>query len=295
MMDMFSLELIAQALYSGILQGGSYALIALGLALVFGTMKIINLAHGELVLLAAYIAFTVESKLGLNPVFAIPFALVIVCCLSVVIYGLISKIKQDRELNSLILTFGVGVILTNTILLIWSADIRTTTSAWFQDAVVLGSLYSMRSELLFFWVSIVLMAGLWWWLSRSWYGRALRAVSSNRDAAKLMGVNPRTTEVVSFLVAGILASFAGIAIFSYGVIQPEFGHVLTVKAFIITVLAGIGSIPGVLVGAMLLGVTEALTVTLASSALQDLAGMSLFLLVLFFMPNGLFGSARRSG
>lgn len=295
MMDMFSLELIAQAVYSGILQGGSYALIALGLALVFGTMKIINLAHGELVLLAAYIAFTVESKLGLNPIFAIPFALVLVCCLSVVIYGLISKIKQDRELNSLILTFGVGVILTNAILLTWSADIRTTTSAWFQDAVVIGSLYSMRSELLFFWVSIVLMVGLWWWLSRSWYGRALRAVSSNRDAAKLMGVNPRTTEIVSFLVAGILASFAGIAIFSYGVIQPEFGHVLTVKAFIITVLAGIGSIPGVLVGAILLGVTEALTVTLASSALQDLAGMSLFLLVLFFMPNGLFGSARRSG
>lgn len=295
MMDMFSLELIAQAVYSGILQGGSYALIALGLALVFGTMKIINLAHGELVLLAAYIAFTVESKLGLNPILAIPFALVLVCCLSVVIYGLISKIKQDRELNSLILTFGVGVILTNAILLTWSADIRTTTSAWFQDAVVIGSLYSMRSELLFFWVSIVLMVGLWWWLSRSWYGRALRSVSSNRDAAKLMGVNPRTTEIVSFLVAGILASFAGIAIFSYGIIQPEFGHVLTVKAFIITVLAGIGSIPGVLVGAILLGVTEALTVTLASSALQDLAGMSLFLLVLFFMPNGLFGSARRSG
>jgi len=212
-----------------------------------------------------------------------------------VVYFLVSLIKKDRELNSLILTYGIGVILTNAVLLIWSADVRSTGSAWFQDAVVFGPLYSMRSELVFFIVSIALMGALWWWLSRSWYGRAVRAVSSNRDAAKLMGINPRATEIVSFVAAGILASFAGVAIFSYGVIQPAYGHALTVKAFIITVLAGVGSVPGVFVGALLLGVTEALTVTFASSALQELAGMTLFLLVLFVMPNGLFGAARRRG
>jgi branched-chain amino acid transport system permease protein len=288
-------ELILQALYSGVLQGGSYALIALGLALVFGTMKVINLAHGELVLLAAYIAYTVESKLGLSPVFAIPVALVLVCTCAVLVYFLVGLIRKDRELNSLILTYGIGIILTNAVLLIWSADVRSTSSAWLQDAVVVGPFYSMRSELMFFFVAAILMAGLWWWLSKSWYGRAVRAVSSNRDAAKLMGINPRTTEIVSFIVAGILAAFAGVAIFSYGVIQPAFGHALTVKAFIITVLAGIGSIPGVMVGALLLGIAEALTVTLASSALQELAGMALFLMVLFVMPNGLFGAAARRG
>jgi branched-chain amino acid transport system permease protein len=288
-------DLILQALYSGVLQGGSYALIALGLALVFGTMKVINLAHGELVLLAAYIAYTVEAKLGLSPVAAIPLALALVCACAVLVYFLVSLIGKDRELNSLILTYGIGVILTNAVLLIWSADVRSTSSAWLQDAVVVGPFYSMRSEVSFFFVSAVLMAGLWWWLSRSWYGRAVRAVSSNRDAAKLMGINPRTTEIVSFVVAGILAAFAGVAIFSYGVIRPAFGHALTVKAFIITVLAGIGSIPGVMVGGLLLGVAEALTVTLASSALQELVGMALFLLVLFVMPNGLFGAAARRG
>jgi branched-chain amino acid transport system permease protein len=148
---------------------------------------------------------------------------------------------------------------------------------------------------LFFGVSLALIVGLWWWLSRSWYGRAVRAVSSNRDAAKLMGINPGFTELVSFIVAGILAAFAGVALFSYGVITPNAGGVLTVKAFIITVLAGMGSIPGVLIGAVLLGIAEALTVTLASSALQELAGMGLFLLVLFVMPNGLFGATRRRG
>jgi len=288
-------ELIAQALYSGLLQGGSYALIALGLALVFGTMRIINLAHGELVLLSAYIAYTVESKLGLGPVAAIPIALVVVCIASSGVYYIVSRITKDREINSLILTFGIGVILTNLILLVWSADVRSTSSSWLQEAFVVGPLYSMRSELLFFGVSLLLMGGLWWWLSRSWYGRAVRAVSSNRDAAKLMGIDPGRTELVSFIVAGILAAFAGVALFSYGVIQPAYGAALTVKAFIITVLAGVGSIPGVLLGAVLLGVAEALTVTLASSALQELAGMALFLLVLFVLPNGLFGAARRRG
>jgi branched-chain amino acid transport system permease protein len=288
-------ELILQALYSGLLQGGSYALIALGLALVFGTMKVINLAHGELVLLAAYVAYAVESGLGLGPMFAIPIALVVVCIAAVSVYFVVSRIKKDREINSLILTYGIGVILTNVILLIWHADVRSTSSSWLQEAFVVGPLYSMRSELIFFGVSIVLMGALWWWLSRSWYGRAVRAVSSNREAAKLMGIDPGRTELVSFIVAGVLAAFAGVALFSYGVIQPAYGGALTVKAFIITVLAGVGSIPGVLLGAVLLGVAEALTVTLASSALQELAGMTLFLLVLFVMPNGLFGAARRRG
>lgn len=288
-------DLILQALYSGVLQGGSYALIALGLALVYGTMRVINLAHGELVLLAAYVAYTMETSLGLNPGLAIPVALVVVCISAVAMYFLVSLIKTDRELNSLILTYGIGIILTNGILLVWSADIKSTSSAWLQEAIVVGPFYSMRSEPLFFLVSAGLMGVLWWWLSRSWYGRAVRAVADNRDAARLMGIDPRRTELAAFVIAGILASFAGVAIFSYGVIQPSFGNVLTIKAFIITVLAGVGSIPGVLVGALLLGVVEALTVTLASSALQELVGMVLFLLVLFILPNGLFGSAGRRG
>jgi len=288
-------ELIMQALYSGLLQGGSYALIALGLALVFGAMKVINLAHGELVLLAAYIAYTVETTFGLNPLAAIPAAVVVVTLASALVYVLVGRIRTNREINSLTLTYGVGVILTNLVLLIWSADVHTTGSPWMQEAVVLGPLYGMRSEVLFFGVSVVLIGGLWWWLSRSWYGRAVRAVSSNRDAARLMGINPGLTELVSFVVAGIMAAFAGVALFSYGVVTPSFGSVLTVKAFIITVLAGVGSIPGVLIGAVLLGVAEALTVTLASSALQELAGMGLFLAVLFIMPNGLFGATRRRG
>jgi branched-chain amino acid transport system permease protein len=286
-------ELVLQALWSGVLTGSSYALIALGLALIFGTMNVINLAHGELVLLAAYIAFTCESAFGASPLLAIPAAVAIVCVAMALTYLLVSRIRVNRELNSLLLTYGIGVMLTNGMLLLWHADIRSTKSAWLSDALVLGPFYSMRSEVLFFLVSLALIAGLWWWLTRTWAGRAVRAVASNRDAAKLMGIDPHRVELTSFLVAGLLAAFAGAAIFSVNVIQPSLGTSLTVKAFVITVLAGMGSVPGVLVGALLLGITESLTTTFFSSALQELAGMVLFLLVLFVLPNGLFGTRWR--
>jgi branched-chain amino acid transport system permease protein len=288
-------ELVLQALYSGLLTGGSYALIALGLALVFGTMKIINLAHGEMVLLAAYIAYSFESAFKLSPLLAIPVAIVVVCAAMALTYGLVRRIGTDRELNSLLLTFGIGIMLTNAMLLLWKADIRSTKSAWLQDALVFGPFYAMRGEVLFFAVAAALIGALWWWLAYSWPGRALRAVASDRDAARLMGIDPRRVEILSFLIAGLLAAFAGVAIYSVGVIQPAQGASLTIKAFVITVLAGLGSVPGVLVGAMLLGLTESLTTTFFSSALQELAGMVLFLLVLFALPNGLRGIAWRRG
>jgi branched-chain amino acid transport system permease protein len=112
-------ELVLQALWSGVLTGSSYALIALGLALVFGTMNVINLAHGELVLLAAYIAYTCESAWGSSPLLAIPVAIPIVCLATALTYLLVSRIRRDRELNSLLLTYGIGIMLTNGMLLLW--------------------------------------------------------------------------------------------------------------------------------------------------------------------------------
>jgi branched-chain amino acid transport system permease protein len=286
-------ELVLQALYSGLLSGSSYALIALGLALVFGTMKIVNLAHGEMVLLAAYIAYACERSFGIDPLAAIPIAIAVVAVAMMLTYGWVSRIRHDRELNSLLLTFGIGIILTNAMLLFWKADIRSTKTAWLQEPVVLGPLYSVRGELVFCAAGLILIVALWWWLTRTWAGRALRAVASDRETARLMGIEPHRLELVSFVIAGILASFAGVALYSVGVIQPSLGASLTIKAFVITVLAGMGSVPGVLVGALLLGITESLTTTFFSSALQELAGMVLFLIVLFVLPNGLFGNALR--
>lgn len=283
-------ELTLQALYSGLLVGGAYAMIALGLALVFGTMRLINLAHGELVLLAAYIAFEMERGYGLNALAAIPVAIVIVGATALLTYLAISRIRHERELNSLILTFGLAIVLTNLILMRWSADIRSTSNGWFQEGVVLGgTLFSMRSELLFFLIGLALIGAVHLWLAKTWNGRALRAVASNRAAATLMGVNPARVEAFSFVIAGLLASVAGVAVYTASVVYPALGHNLTVKAFVITVLAGLGSVPGVLIGAVMLGVAEALTATFLKPSLQELAAMVIFLGVLFLKPSGLFG------
>jgi len=286
------LDLTLQALYSGLLAGGYYAMIALGLALVFGTMRIINLAHGELVLLAAYVAFEMERSAGLNPLGAIPVALVVVGLTALAVYVLVSRIRKDRELNSLILTFGLAIVLTNAILMVWSADIRSTSTGWFLEGVIIGdTLFSMRSEVIFFGIGLALIAATYGWLNHTWQGRALRAVSSKRDAATLMGVNPARIEALSFVVAGILATFSGVAVYTASVVFPALGHSLTIKAFIITVLAGMGSVPGVLLGALMIGMGESLTTTFAKPSLQELTVMLIFLLILFLRPQGLF--ARR--
>lgn len=285
------LELTLQALFTGILFGAFYALIALGLALVFGTMKVINLAHGELILLAAYIAFTFESVAGWNPLAALPVALIIVSACAAVIYLLVSRIREDRELNSLILTFGLAIILTNVILMTWTGNVQGTGWNWAHQPVILagGTLFAMNAQVLAGVTGLVLVVLLYFWLNHTWYGRAVRAVSSSPDAAKLMGVNPRRTELLSFLIAGVLATFAGIALYSAQTVTPPLGESLTITAFIITVLAGMGSISGVLIGGLLIGIIEALTVTWLSSSLRELSGMVLFLLVLLVFPSGLSG------
>lgn len=284
------MELTAQALFTGLLMGGFYGLIAVGLALVFGTMKVINLAHGELVLLAAYIAYALESQTGLNPMLSLPIAMAVVIVAALVTFYLTNQIKKDRELNSLILTFGLGIVLTNGLLMVFSADIYSTQSSWFMEGVVIAdSLFSMRSEMIAFIVGIAALGGLYWWLNHTWHGRAIRSVSSNRDAAKLMGMNPTKAELWSWGVAGVLAALAGVMLYVTSVIHPPVGHSLTIKAFVITVLAGMGSIPGVLVGAIMIGVIEGLTTTYFQSSLAELASMTVFLLVLLVMPSGLFG------
>ncbi len=284
------LDLTLQALYSGLLAGGSYAMIALGLALVFGTMRLINLAHGELVLLSAYVAYEMERNHGINPLAAIPVSVAIVGLVALLVHVAVSRIRYDRELNSLILTFGIGLVLTNLILIRWSADIRSTSNGWFQEGVVIGgTLFSARSELLFFGIGVAMIAAIYLWLARTWSGRALRAVASNRNAAMLMGVNPARVEAFSFIVAGLLASVAGVGIYTSSVVYPALGGALTVKAFVVTVLAGLGSVPGVLVGAVMLGIAEQLTSTFLKPSLQELAAMAIFLAVLFLKPSGLFG------
>ncbi len=289
------MALLAQALYSGLLVAASYALVALGLGLVFGTMRVINLAHGELILLAAYLACLGEATLGIPPLLSIPLSVFAIAALSLGIYALVDRIRGDREVSSLLLTFACAVILTNGILMIWRGDVRSTGDGWLTAPLVFGdSLFSMRGEVLFCGLGALLAVAVHLWLRRTWSGRAIRAVASNRDAARLMGIHPGRVEAISFALAGALAAVAGTALYATRSITPFIGHDLTIKAFVVVVLAGIGSVGGIAVGAALIAVAETLTVSFLSPSLQPLVAMLVFLCVLLLRPAGLFG-ARREG
>lgn len=290
------MDLLLPAIFTALTIGAIYALIALGLALVFGAMKIINLAHGELVLLAAYIGYMFESQWGYNPYLAIPVAFLVVGLIACLIFILLNRITRQRELNSLIFTYSFGIIITNAILIIARNEPRM--SAEMQETVeplLAIDIFATYSQLIALVLAILLMLVLWLWLKNSWYGRAVRAVTSNRNAAKLMGINPVRTELVSFVIGALLATIAGIALYTFQPITPGLGHMLTIKAFIITVLAGIGSIPGVLLGAILLALAQTMTESYFNASFANMVSMLLFLAVLIFLPNGLFGKTQRRG
>lgn len=290
------MDLLLPAIFTALTIGAVYALIALGLALVFGAMKIINLAHGELVLLAAYIGYMFESQWGYNPYLAIPVAFLVVGLIACLIFILLNRITRQRELNSLIFTYSFGIIITNAILIIARNEPRM--SAEMQETVeplLAIDIFATYSQLISLVLAILLMLVLWLWLKNSWYGRAVRAVTSNRNAAKLMGINPVRTELVSFVIGALLATVAGIALYTFQPITPGLGHMLTIKAFIITVLAGIGSIPGVLLGAILLALAQTMTESYFNASFANMVSMLLFLAVLIFLPNGLFGKTQRRG
>lgn len=290
------MDLLLPAIFTALTIGAVYALIALGLALVFGAMKIINLAHGELVLLAAYIGYMFESQWGYNPYLAIPVAFLVVGLIACLIFILLNRITRQRELNSLIFTYSFGIIITNAILIIARNEPRM--SAEMQETVeplLAIDIFATYSQLIALVLAILLMLVLWLWLKNSWYGRAVRSVTSNRNAAKLMGINPVRTELVSFVIGALLATVAGIALYTFQPITPGLGHMLTIKAFIITVLAGIGSIPGVLIGSILLALAQTMTESYFNASFANMVSMLLFLAVLIFLPNGLFGKTQRRG
>lgn len=290
------LDLVVQAALSGILTGGYYLLLGLGLSLIFGTMRVVNLAHGEVSLFGAYLSYFAEQRFGIDPLFMLPLAVLGCGLLSLFIALVVERIKVNREMNSLILTYGIGVILVNIFLITFSATPHSTGYAFFNDAIYLGeSLFLTKGSLLFLSVAAVLAGALWFWLQKTWTGRGIRAVSSTPVLAALCSVNARMVERLSFFIAGCLGGAVGVAVYTLQSIDPGSGHLLTIKAFVITVLAGAGSIGGVAVASILIGVSEALTTTLVSSSLRDLGTFVLFLIILILRPSGLFGAKALRG
>ena len=287
---MISNTTIIQSILSGLLDGGNYALFSLGLAFVFGIMQIINMAHGEFLVLGGYIAYWMLVKLGVNPLLALPVAALLAGGVSFLSYRVfIERIRTTVELNTLILTFGIGIFLSNLYLQLWSADLRSISVHWMEKPIQLAGIYISLGEIVTFVISFAGVFSLHLFLRRTKTGKAIRITAIDRDAAALSGINVERVDLMAFSIGGILAGLAGPLLGMLSFVSPTTGMHITVKAFILTVLAGVGSIPGLIVAGMILGVGEALTVTFVSSSFRELFGFTLFLIILLVRPSGLFG------
>jgi len=281
---------IFQSVLSGLLEGGNYALYSLGLAFVFGIMQIINMAHGEFLVLGGYIAYWLLVKAGLNPLLSLPIAALLAGGVSFLTYRVfLQRIRTTVELNTLILTFGIGILLSNLYLQLWSADIRNISVSWMENPLGLAGVYISLGEIVTFAISFFAVLALYLFLRRTKLGKAIRITAIDRDAAALAGINVERVDLLAFSLGGALAGLGGPLLGMLSFVSPGTGIAITVKAFILTVLAGVGSIPGLIVAGMILGVGEALTVTFVSSSFRELFGFTLFLVILLIRPSGLFG------
>jgi len=287
------LETFAQAVVSGVLTGTLYAMIGIGLTIVFGVMRIINIAHGEMVMLGMFGAYWGQTLWKLDPFLSLLLWTPLMFLAGVLVYRLLVRpILGGGELNTLLYTAGLSLLVANVALLLWSGDYRTISLSYGATPLRPLGLSVAAPLAIAFAVALGLTGALWAFLARTNLGRAIRATSQNAEAAVLMGVDVERVALVTFGLGTALAGAAGVLLAPSLYLYPTVGELLIVKCFVVVVLGGLGSVPGAIAGGLLLGVVESLGAVYVSAAYKDGIGFALFLAVLLYRPSGLFGVGR---
>jgi branched-chain amino acid transport system permease protein len=283
-------DLLTQILINGVLLGGLYAIMALGLALVWGVLNIVNLAHGAFIMLGAYLAWHLYTYLGIDPFLGLPLTAIIMFCLGYALQrGLLNLVVRAPMFNTLLITFGIEVVLTYLAQLAFSADYRTINPSYAGNSIALGPVVVPLARLMAFGVAIALTVGMWIFLLRTKLGRAIRATAQNLVAARLYGVEPRHLYAVTFGIGIALAGAAGGLYGTVSQINPYIGAALTAKCFAIAIIGGLENPLGVIVGGLVLGVIESLAVLYIGATFADVASFGVLVLVLIVRPSGLLG------
>lgn len=287
------MTIFLQSLLSGVLIGGAYALIGVGLTIIFGVMRIINFAHGDLVMLGMYASFFLFTLGNVDPFVSIVFVFPLLFLFGALLQKtVINKVLNALPQNQILLTIGIGLILSNTMMLLFTSDYRIISTTYSSGSFRLGEISVSTPLLLSFAITAVITAVLYWFLLKTNTGQAIRATAQDREAAQLMGVNVKRMSILATGIGAGLAAVAGSLISPTYYIFPQVGQPFTLKAFVIVVLGGMGSVMGATVGGVLIGATESLAGAYISSGLKDLVVYVLFLLILLFKPAGLFGKSR---
>jgi branched-chain amino acid transport system permease protein len=292
------LEPLVQNVVFGVLVGALYGLAAVGLSLVLGVTKILNVAHGELLMFGGYASFWAVTLLGVDPFLSIIPAVIFLAVIGFILYKLIFarlvKLNESVKIqNTLLVGFGLSLILQNIALRLWSADTRGITTFYSGWAFTLFGVRFPIVRVASLIIALVTLLALELFLRRTYTGKALRATVENWEAATLMGIDTQGVYLLSFVMGAALAGIAG-ALVSVGYsIDPAMGLNWTLTSLIVMVLGGLGSIIGTFVGGIVLGVTQSATGFFLSQTYREVVGLVLFLLVLVFRPQGLFGAKEK--
>lgn len=280
-------------LISGISLGSIYAIIALGYTMVYGIAKMLNFAHGDVIMIGGYMSYVATSELGWPPLLSVLMAMAVCTILGILIEQFAYKpLRAAPSLAVLITAIGVSYFLQNAALLIWSSNPKSFTSVIQFDSLKLfdGQLTISSVSIVTVAACIIIMIGLTWIISKTKVGKAMRAVSEDKEAAQLMGIGVNQTISITFAIGSGLAAIAGVLLCSaYPILMPTTGSMPGIKAFTAAVFGGIGSIPGAFLGGILLGVIEIFGKAYISTQLSDAIVFTVLIIVLLVKPTGLLG------
>lgn len=292
------IEVVVQNLVFGILLGALYGLAAVGIAMVFGVTRFLNVAHGELLMFGGYASFWLFKLFDLDPFLSLPLTIVFLLLIGTVLYQLLFvrmvKLPTEEKIkNTMLIGFGLTLILQNIALNLWTADDRGITTSYSMSAFTLLGVRFPYVRVAGLVISLVCLFGLQQFLRRTYTGKALRATVEDWEAASMVGIDVRRVYLLSFLLGTALAGVAGALVSVSFSVEPAMGMHWTLKSLIVMVLGGLGNFMGTFVGGILLGATESATAFFISGNYRQVVGLVLFLLILIFRPQGLFGAKER--
>jgi len=284
------MEVFLQTLVAGVLKGGLYSLIGMGMSLIMGVMGIINLAHGQLMMVAMYITFMLSHYLGIDPYLSLLVSMPALFFLGMVIqkFTLNPLLEVDSILpeNQVLMTVGIGMVLTEIMRFIFSSDYKSVQTSYSNATFFIGEISFSVALVIAFFIAVGFTLFMFWFLLKTDVGRSIRATAQDKDAALLMGVNSKRITIITFGLGSSLVAAAGTLLIPVYYLFPDIGGPFTRKAFVITILGGLGSTVGAIFGGVTLGLAESFGATYIGMAYDDMIGLIIFILVLLFLPGG---------
>jgi branched-chain amino acid transport system permease protein len=288
------LTTVAQAVVNGLLIGGIYALVSIGVTLIFGVVKIVNFAQGEFVMIGMYISYFLAASFGIDPLVSLVVSMPALFVVGILLQRfLIRRVLALGDMPQIFLTFALSLLLVNVALLLFTANYRTVQTSYSETAIHIGPLYIPMAKLIAFAVAMLLTALLWVILHATDLGKAMRAAAQNRDVAMLMGINPDRVFCIAVGVALALAGAAGSLLMPFYPAYPLVGQVFVLMAFVAVVLGTLGNVTGALIASLMMGVAESLGIQFVGADSGLIVVFAMLLLTLAVRPNGLFGGQGR--